>query len=195
MKGVFIYYKKIDFDCLTGIDKKVLWQVDAFRKSGLKCEIVTMDDERKNLIGTIYNMLMCRLPFGNSYPKWKYVNEFNNIDFLYLRRPNAFSVHMISTLQQIKKANPNIKIILEIPTYPYEEELKLHWYNYPMFIKDKYNRKRLAKNISRIAVQNDVDEIFGIPTLKFVNGIKIEDIDIKNKIAYYEDKAISLDKD
>ena len=86
---------------------------------------------------------------------------------------------MLTVLKKIKKRNPAVKIILEIPTYPYDEELKTKLSNYPLLWKDKKNRKKLNGLIDRIAVQNKVDYVFGIPTLIFSNGIKVDDIQIK----------------
>lgn len=183
MKGIFIYYKNVNLDNLTGIDKKVLWQINALKENGMDCKLVVIDKYEDSNINSnfkkLMNQIIITLPFGNRYPKWEYIEEFNNIDFVYFRRPTCFTFHMIKILKRIKYNNPNIKIVLEIPTYPYDKEMQIKYRYLPLFIKDKYNRKKLHNLVDRIAVQNDIDSIFNIPTLKFTNGVKVDDITMK----------------
>ena len=179
MKGIFLYYKTIDYDNLTGIDKKVLWQIDTLSTNGNSCELLTINNSRNRRSIEKIDQFLSLLPFTNRYPKWKYLNEFSDADFIYLRRPTCFTTHTIKILKNIKEKNPRCLIILEIPTYPYDEEMKVKWIYYPLYIKDKYNRRKLKKYVDVIAVQNDVNEIFGIPTVRFSNGIKVDEISIR----------------
>lgn len=182
MNGFFIFYRDIDFNNLNGIDKKVLSQIKTLNDVGINCEIITMKSNKKDFWHKLYNTLTCRLPYGNSDPTWKYNEKFKKADFIYFRRPTALNYPMLKVLRKIKKNNPKIKIIMEIPTYPYDDELKAHLKDYPRYIKDKYNRKKVKGLIDRIAVQNDIDSIFGIPTLKFSNGIRVKEIEKRNPI-------------
>ena len=79
----------------------------------------------------------------------------------------------------VREANPKVKIIMEIPNYPYDEELGYKWINKPLLIKDRMYRDKLSLYVDRIAVQNDISHIFGIKTIVFTNGIKIDDIEIR----------------
>jgi hypothetical protein len=182
MRGVFIYYRKIEKSKLTGIDKKVLCQIDNFKNNKLECKLVEMTTARKNKFKIIKNALAFRLPYGNAYPTWEYIRDFDNIDFLYFRRPSAYTVHMINTLTEIKQKNPGIKIIMEIPTYPYDKELMLNAKSYPLFIKDVYNREKLKAVIDRIALISGEEhtEVFGIPVLRLYNGINLKSIRVKS---------------
>ncbi|GAB6179426.1 glycosyltransferase family 4 protein [Desulfotomaculum defluvii] len=186
MKGIFIYYKNINYDNLTGIDKKVLWQVDALKENGIHCDIVVIDKyknySKKTSLKKLLDQIIISLPYGNVFPKWKYLKEFDDIDYIYLRRPTCFTFHMLRVLKKIKVNNPNVKIILEIPTYPYDKELQVKLRYLPLLIKDKYNRLKLHDVVDRIAVQNDIDNIFGVPTLNFTNGIKVDDLTIRAPI-------------
>lgn len=175
MRGLFIYHKEIKDNNLSGIDKKVKWQIEELNRNGLNCELFVLE----NNINSYLDKILSRLSFFNSYPKWEYQEEFNEIDYIYIRRSNAVSKYMIKVFKKIKDKNSNIKIIYEIPTYPYDDELKTVWYNYFYLMRDIINRKKLKSVIDRIAVQNNVDNIFGIPTLNFTNGIKVGDIRIK----------------
>ena len=178
MKGVFIYNKKIG-DKPTGIDKKVLWQVEALTSQGLDCQLLELYDKHCGKIGKLLGMILARLPFGNAEPKVTWNKQYKGIDFLYFRRPDAMSFAWLSLLKKIKEENPQIKIIMEIPNYPYDDELSYKLVNKFLLIKDKMYRNKLKLYVDRIAVQNDVSEIFGIKTIVFTNGIKIDDIEIR----------------
>lgn len=176
MKGFFIFYRDINYNNLNGIDKKVLSQIKTLNETGINCEIITMKSNKEDFWHRLYNTITCRLPYGNSDPTWKYNKKFEEADFIYFRRPTALNYPMLKVLKKIKKNNPKIKIIMEIPTYPYDDELKTTLKDYPRYIKDKYNRKKLKGIVDRVAVQNNIATIFQIPTLKFTNGIRVKDI-------------------
>lgn len=174
MKGIFIYYKDISDSKVSGIDKKVKSQLKVFNQENLNFQILVIPSE-----GGIISKVLYRIPYFNSFQKWEYKNEYEDIDYLYLRRPAAFTKHTINTLKEIKKRNPNIKIVLEIPTYPYDKELTINKKNLPLLIKDRYNRRKLNGVIDRIATLTPDKKIFEVPTLKFENGVDLSTISIK----------------
>lgn len=192
MKGIFIYYKKINYSNLSGIDKKVLWQLEAFRENGIDCELVIFDKKKESSFQTLMDQFLVSIPYGNRYPEWEYIEKFNEIDFIYFRRPTCFTVHMIKVLSKIKKNNPNVKIVLEIPTYPYDKEMIVKLRYFPLFIKDIYNRAKLHQIIDRIAVQNDIDALFRVPTINFANGIKVDDINIRQPLEHNDPNQINI---
>ena len=125
MRGVFLYNKRIVKKRLSGIDKKVMAQVEALNKKGCECRLIQLYDTHKNKIGKIIGMIKARMVFGNTEPTVVWKREYENISFLYFRRPDAISAAWIKLLKDIKKVNPNVKIIMEIPNYPYDDELGL----------------------------------------------------------------------
>ena len=95
----------------------------------------------------------------------------------------------------------NIKIILEIPTYPYD----LEYTNVNFLAKLKHSiekiyRQKMKKYIDRIVTFTNDEEIFGIKTISINNGISLEDISIikkdkkedKNKINFIGVAGISF---
>jgi len=183
LKGLFIYYKQIDMSNLTGIDKKVLWQLEQLNINSLNCKLHIQESG----INNFFDRIFLRLPFSNKSPKWTNLTLFNEVDYIYFRRPPAITKTLIDVLSEVKIKNPHVKIIMEIPTFPYDNELSMKWYNYPLLIKDRYNRIRLKEVVDRIAIQNNIDCIFGIPTLKFKNGIKIDEVKIREPINNQDD--------
>ena len=79
--------------------------------------------------------------------------------------------YVIQFLNRFRKVNPNCKIVLELMTYPYDGEVKRHWYDYSLYWIDRHYRKQLFNYIDRIATLTLDDSIWGIPTLKINNGI------------------------
>lgn len=99
----------------------------------------------------------------------KYTMRYVGGDFLYIRK--AHHDHsFIAFLKTIKKRMPDVKIIYEIPTYPYEKELKITIGNFPNYLKDRIYRKELKKYVDRIVTFYNQEEILGVPTLCIMNG-------------------------
>ena len=76
-------------------------------------------------------------------------------------------------LKKVKTYRPNIKIVLEIPTYPYDNEGKAVSM-IPLKIKDKFWRKYLKRYIDRVITYSNDKEIFGIETIVVSNAIDYE---------------------
>ena len=178
MNGIYIYYNKIEKSELSGIDKKVLWQISKFNENDLDCGLFIVGNSVKGFISKV----LLRLPFTNISPKWELKRKMYEVDYIYFRRPPAITRKMIKVFKQIKSLNPKIKIIQEIPTYPYDKELIIKWYNFPIYIKDKLNRRKLHLVIDKIAVQGNIKNIFGIPTLNFRNEINFNEIDLRKPV-------------
>lgn len=109
--------------------------------------------------------------------------KFNEIkddyDFVYIR----FSRNNIFYYQLVKKfSKENIKVITEIPTYPYDEEFERNTKQYIYRQLDKLITKNLYKYVYRISTTNDYKEIFNIPTIQIRNAVNFEKIKkVKNK--------------
>ena len=176
MKGIYIYYRDLDNVVLNGIDRKVLGQISTFRKHGLTVEVFIPDCSMRKL-----DKVFFRLPFSNVNPKWTLTNEiFTGIDFIYFRRPTAMNYHMTKFIKSIKKRNPNIKIIMELPTFPYDREISEKLKNIPLLIKDRVNRKMIHKIIDRIAIINNIEEVFNVKTLKINNAIDLDKVKLRD---------------
>lgn len=185
-KGIFISQEGASSIDNTGIGLKIKNQIKAFNKGEIKCDECILKNGRQPFLKLFY-----RLPFYNGYPHWIYKKEFDTVDFIYFRRPFIATGAMRNTLKKIKNKNPNIKIIMEIPTYPYDKELLEYKLGNFILWRDCWNRKKLYGIVDRIATLTDDKEIFGIKTLHFTNGIELEDIQIK-KIVEKKTDTINL---
>lgn len=77
-------------------------------------------------------------------------------------------------LKEMKKRQ--VKVILEFPTIPYEEELK----GRVELEEDTIYRGELKKYVRYSTNYNGLSNVFGIPSVSLHNGVNIEDIPVKN---------------
>ena len=106
---------------------------------------------------------------GVNIKKLQKTKLYEDIDFMYIRYFYS-SPWFISYLKFLKKIN--LKIILEVPTYPYDGEVKDNF-----FIRwDKKYREELHKYVDKVVTYSDDKEIWRIPCINISNGIDLEEI-------------------
>ena len=162
-KGVYLVQG--DLSVPMGINRKINSQIDTFREAGFSIDIHKVEDKR--IFG--YKILH-RLPFANIIPVWKREKELLEYDFIYLRKPFGMNAPFIKFLKWIKSERPYLKIIMEIPTYPYDKEITKDKKNWPFYVKEVLARKKIKKYIDVLSVPTDDKEIFGVKTIKINNG-------------------------
>jgi glycosyltransferase involved in cell wall biosynthesis len=116
--------------------------------------------------------------------------EIENPDFLYIRFTPTDRKN-INFIKWLHIKYPKCKLIMEVPTYPYCNELLNNKSMIPFYFKDCVYNKKLSKYIDRIVTFSTDDMIFGVSTIKIMNGIDVASIKpIKNNI--YKNDAIRL---
>ncbi len=130
-----------------------------------------------------------RLPFFPSKIALKYESSLNGVDAVYIRK-SLLDSYMIRFLKECKKHNPSCRIVMEIPTYPYEMELR-NWKEYTRLLKDKVQRRKLHLYVDRIVSYSDDASIFGIPVINTINGIEYDSVPMR-KISTEPDGRIHL---
>lgn len=187
MQIIYIY-SRIEKDLKkSGEAKKATMQIDALRAHGLSADIVYHDRTGRG------NKLLARLPFWRLYGK-KFVrstlDQINDDTVGVYIRKDILDASFIQLLSKIRKQKPEIKIVLEIPTFPYD----LEWKNvkdFPMLIKDRIYRKYLHTYIDRIVVYGKEKEVYGIPCINSNNGIDTDKIPVRVP-KLHKDKRIQL---
>lgn len=172
MKGYYIW-APLEAGCIgngSGIEKKIHAQVNTLQKS-LDVELRVIPPHEYHKIDRIIS----RIPLCPVGTRWIYHNDMNDADFIYMRQVQHDAI-FLHFLKNIKKQNPKVKIIYEIPTYPYESEQKITTRNVHLIIKDRYHRRKLKKYVDRIVTFYGQDRIFGIPTLKARNGFEFSSV-------------------
>lgn len=189
MKGLFIVE---DNDYLlnnkTGISKKIYSQIDAFNKAGLNCSFYIQPSGKFNQTKFL-DKLKYILPFSNVNPKWAYDKAFDDCDYVYFRRPFFFSCHTLKFLKKLKKNGT--KIIIEIPTYPYDDEYK-GMTGKMLMLKDRFNRRKLKKYVDIVFYVGDSvvhENIWGIKSFPIINGVNFENLPLRKPADH---KSINL---
>lgn len=183
-KALFLIFH--GFDPNNGISKKISYQVDALKKCMSEVHLCYMDETKtkKRLIDGkviadygkgILSKILKRTDFSAIS---NYVKE-NQIDLVYIRsnhNANLFTINMVKKMKAY-----GARVVMEIPTYPYDNEYKAQGLNRQIF-QDKFFRNKLAKHLDAIVTFSDYDMIFGQRTIKISNGIDFGSVKMKTAI-------------
>lgn len=193
MKALFLIFH--GFDPSNGISKKISYQLEALKQCGLDAHICYMDENgsKKRIVD---NQTIA--DYGNGFiSKIKKRTNFSpiinyakkeRIEFVYIRSDHNANPFTINMVRKMKKAG--MKVVMEIPTYPYDQE----YVNKAMqrkLIQDKLFRNKLAAELDGIVTFSDYDIIFGQKTIRISNGIDFDNIRQKSKFNN-TDKGINL---
>lgn len=187
MNVLFLIYH--GFSEYSGISKKIHYQINGLRSIGHNVYVCYYDyDKNGNKARFIDDKVLKN--FGNgklaaikARIDYNAIIDFarmNNFDFVYSRsfhNANPFTIHLF---HQFKKYN--IKSVIEIPTYPYDQE----YVGFPFLTRlglciDKIFRKKLAKQTDAIVTFSNYKEIFGQRTINISNGVELESLPLKQK--------------
>jgi len=171
------------FDPSNGISKKISYQVDAFKACGMDVQLCYMDEtnEKKRMVDHsiianygkgLLSKIKKRIEFDSIFD---YAIR-NNIGIVYIRsnhNANPFTIRMVKRMKR-----SGMKVVMEIPTYPYDLEYKVQGINNQIF-QDRIFRHCLAKQLDAIVTFSDYESIFGQKTIRISNGIAFNIIKMK----------------
>ena len=187
MKILFIGKRHDEED--IGIEKKMTGQINGLKALGNEVSYVFA---RKDSIvlkkddGDEVELLQYRENWISIY--WAYEEAIKRIfnklgytyDMCYIRKTLCTSFHL-SALKEIKKYD--VKIVVEIPTYPYDAELIKAKGIIPKiyYIIDIFGRKKLRRYLDFFVTFSEDKEIWGVKTICISNGIDCDTIAVKKK--------------
>lgn len=169
----------------TGVGKKIYFQIKALKNLGFNVNYIYLKDKaimnNETKIGEVGIKVLRRVLF---------FKELNKIIlpktlYIYIRHPGTTPLF----LYFLKKNYKDKKIILEIPTYPYDKEAKTGLLKIYGLI-DKVTRRYLKKYITNIVTYSDDKKIWNIPCINISNGIDLEEIHLVNKKERNKDKVV-----
>ena len=188
MKALFMTYLYLEE--ANGITKKIIAQVDALKQHGLDihfCHFIKKDGIRYwgingkavDRIGTRKNVITRQLS-GRYYDSIISHIKQENIGCVYLRYSHNGSPTFNRFLKKVHKLG--VKILMEIPTYPYDgEHSKKSIIKQIPFCIEKHSRKKFHRYIGHIITFSDDKEIFDIPTINISNAIDAEMIPLNHQ--------------
>jgi len=169
-KGIYLLYHKIDYENLNGIEKKIVAQINVFKKAGIKFNEVALKKTSRLKTG----IRLLDSVFGSA---WNYDLNFGDVDYIYFRRGATIDKKMRKMFCKIKTKNPSVKILMEIPTYPYDGEYTGLIGKIKLLV-DRYNRNKLKNCMDRLIYIGDSKEteIWGIRAINMINGIEVDNV-------------------
>lgn len=174
------------FDPSNGISKKISYQVNALKACGMEIHLCYMDETttKKRMVdntviadygnGTM-SKIRKRISFSSIV---KYAIE-QQIQFVYIRSNHNANPFTIKMVREMKQAG--MKVVMEIPTYPYDSEYKAQGMSKQIF-QDKIFRNCLASQLDAIVTFSDYDSIFGQRTIRISNGIDFDSVTMKQTV-------------
>jgi len=182
-KLLFIIFHGLDPN--NGISKKISYQVKALKACGMDVHLCYMDEAttKRRIIDKetiadygsgILSKILKRIDFS---PITKYAIK-HGFECVYIRSNHNANPFTIKMVKQMRKAG--MKIVMEIPTYPYDSEYEAQGIRNQIF-QDKIFRNLLAKHLNAIVTFSEYEEIFGQRTIRISNGIDFDCVRIKNK--------------
>lgn len=176
---------------LGGISMKILEQVSALERLGFKVFLSDLQTNEKNkfagrFVGgeiidkystiNVISKIQSRIKYRNLY---RYILT-NEIKLVYIRYVHFANPFFISFLKKLKKNN--IKVLLEIPTYPYDQEYKnLKIISRIVLGIEKRSRSQFKNLVTRIITFTPETIIFGVPAIEISNGIETNSIAVAEK--------------
>ncbi len=163
----------------TGITNKIKAQMKAFKVYGFSVDytyiannaIYFHKDGHDAFLGKVGKLrkLAANYYLYRRLKKEKYEYVYN--------RYGLMDPYYFKLLKKLKKNGS--KIVVEIPTYPYDKERLsgLSWWL--LYFLDKVYRNRMNKYVNIIATYSQDEKIFGIKTIQIHNGIDFESITMR----------------
>ena len=174
-----IYISAWDFTDVEsdGVCKKILSQIKVFRKAGFTVDYTYIKDgstwinkdEKETLLGYNYHLSK----FAAHRLIAKYLKKHDDYKYVYVRY-NKADPYFISIVKTLK--GYGAKIVVEIPTYPYDNECKGCIRDRAVLCVDKIYRNKIQKYIDSFASYSADKTIFGAPSIRIINGIDFDNI-------------------
>lgn len=187
MNTLFLNFENLSE--VGGITKKILFQKEAMEKNGLNVSFSHIEKDREGNVRLIIdNSIITSYGSGlwgkigryariKDLYQWIMTYEIKFIYVRYTRFANPFYTNLFKKLKR-----HGIIIFMEIPTYPYDGEyLGKGKISSLMRVIEKYYRKKLARHIDRIVTFSNDNEIWGVKTIRILNGVNIETIPLKEQ--------------
>ena len=171
----------------SGVERKVRAQCKALNHY-LDCELVILPPVQYT--GSFAERIIRRLPLTAAWRKWKYSGEFNDADFLYIRQV-YHDASFVRWLRALGRQNPKVKLVYEVPTYPYLTEQKTSAANAAFRKKEARWAPRAAKYMDRIVTFYGQEEIWGVPCIQLINGFDFSQVELPKRPAPKDVQIIS----
>lgn len=166
----------------TGITKKIRAQIKAFEGFGYEVSVSHIAKDRFvfegeegtvdiGAVGKLRKLTGFKLFYH--YLKKEFRKGEGSYPYVYSRY-QLCDLYYLKILKLLKKHGA--RIIVEIPTYPYDEERPAGILWWGLYSMDKVLRCFLHNYADRILTYSDEENIFSLPTIRTSNGVDLDSI-------------------
>lgn len=203
MKILYFTQVQVNLNTSIGVYKKILSQLSALRNLNIEVDLISSvidknyeirilgnKDEQK--IIEKFNRKTVKITRYIYYRKVYQIIKQNKYDLIYIRYAQTAMPFFNNFLKKINQ-NTKTKILLEIPTYPYDNENKdiKGIKGFKIFLEKKY-REKMNKYVRNIVTFTNDKKIWGIPCINISNGIDLSKVKIVEKQEHKEIAFISI---
>ena len=188
-----LYFTQQEANKNHGIYKKILYQVEALKRLENTVDLIANITTQNNVLRVLKrdnydeeiieknSLKFIQLMRYVHYNKVYKLIEKEKYDLIYIRYQQAAMPFFNNFLRKIKE-NIGSKIVLEIPTYPYDYENKnIKGLKKIKIILEKRYRKYLKNYVDKIVTFSEDKKIFEVVCINIANGIDLEEVKIKKE--------------
>ncbi len=179
-KKILIYARfHLDNPINLGLVKKYRGIAIALRRSGYEVDVVSYSSAgilfNEALLypfpytghsSAVRNLLFNHLRFDAVVGR---LMDFSAYSLLFIRFPMAHPGFLL-LLRRAKRKNPGLKIVLEMPTYPFSLEAR-GFLRKSQLLLNEMCQPFLRRYIDKVVHHGDFSSLFGIPALSLGNGV------------------------
>ena len=176
----------------SGVVKKIKGQMAAMSTLGAKVEYIARMDNGVYLFAEDKRYKLCDSS-GTAFFDFKEVAN-GLYPYIEKKRWDGIYVRYCGTNCYVLKiykrcVQQGIKVILEFPTYPFKKEMTQSIRGTLIYMITRMFNSKISKYVYKAVAYNNVDTIYGIPTIRISNGIALEGIPVTT---YNHKKNINL---
>ncbi|MBC7122784.1 MAG: glycosyl transferase family 1 [Pseudothermotoga sp.] len=173
MRGIYFSYIDIDHQASLGIHKKIEGQIRAFKTLGVDISHVYFRSRELFFEGK--RVAVYRNKIHKKLHYWRasiqIAREFKT-DFVLIRYVFPSHIGTLLFLKQLTKQG--VIVVLEVPTYPYDKEVKGNWAKLIGLFIDKSFRNFLKYHVQLVVTPaKGVESIFGVKAVNIPNGVDL----------------------
>lgn len=179
------YYLQSESRVSPGVSKKIDMQISELNHT-FNTEEIEIRPINRNMVERLCG-LFPTMSIERNYDE--VLEKISDPDFVYIRRFVCDRRYLLF-LKKLKDKYPKCKILIEVFTYPYDKDDFGKWNAWPFLIKEKIYRGKQKKYVDRFVTYTKDDVIFGVPTIKTINGIDVNSV--KKVSGAFSEKHIGL---
>lgn len=174
-RGVYIARLDLAAQHLAGVANKIGAQSSALQTLPSRMELLCLSNGRIELNNQIIGDygkggLAARLTY---YFRFHFaVASLRGYEFAYIRYQGT-SPLMLWALFRLRRNNPGLVVLVEVPTFPYDGK-RVSMRDWAFWLVERAFRPLLRLLVDRVVTYSRRGRIFGIPTLMTDNGVDVD---------------------